>query len=88
MVKAAVDAEVSACIAQVERDVHADDFTETLLSVLHRQLSHLLEIRLCGRRDERHKVVDVERRFGERDFYIAVRFRGNPRCSIVPTDMF
>ena len=85
VVETAVYAEVSASVAQVERDVHADGFSESFLRVFLRQARHFLEMRHGSRRDERHEVVDVEALLRERPHHVGVCLRGNFLGCLVPT---
>lgn len=65
MVESAINAEVRTGIGDVQRNIHADGFAETLLGKHSTPEGHLFEIAVGGRRDQGHEIVDLQMLLGK-----------------------
>ncbi len=88
VVKSAIYAFVGAGVAHIERYIHRNGLSEAFERIGVRQLRHLFDIWLCGRRYECHEVVHVKMLLGESRFHIRGRLGRDLGGSAVPVVFF
>ena len=88
MVESAINAEVRTGIGDVQRNIHADGFAETLLGKHSTPEGHLFEIAVGGRRDQGHEIVDLQMLLGKSPGNVGFCFCIYPAGNFVPGIFF